>query len=114
MALARSANDVSTVLIDAAALGYAAHSLPNLREDQRWGVTAATSPDRGALRLWVDRPVRGRHALPVRHAGPRQKLSDLLNEAQVPIAERALTPVVRTSPGGGNDVGAAHSPGRPL
>lgn len=100
VALARAANDASTVLIDAAALGYAAHSLPNLREDQRWGAPAATNPDRGALRLWVDVPSAGDMLCPFGMRGRSKKLSDLLNEAQVPIAERALTPVVRTSPGG--------------
>ena len=90
----------ATVLIDAAALGYATHELPRLAEDQRWGASGSQQPDRDALRLWVDVPAAGDMLCPFGMHGRSKKLSDLLNEAHVPLAERAVTPVLRTTPGG--------------
>lgn len=90
----------ATVLIDAAALGYATHELPRLAEDQRWGASGSQQPDRDALRLWVDVPAAGDMLCPFGMHGRSKKLSDLLNEAHAPLAERAVTPVLRTTPGG--------------
>lgn len=90
----------ATVLIDAAALGYATHELPRLAEDQRWGASGSQQPDRDALRLWVDVPAAGDMLCPFGMHGRSKKLSDLLNEAHVSLAERAVTPVLRTTPGG--------------
>ena len=96
----RSYASSATVLIDAAALGYATHELPRLAEDQRWGASGSQQPDRDALRLWVDVPAAGDMLCPFGMHGRSKKLSDLLNEAHVPLAERAVTPVLRTTPGG--------------
>lgn len=97
---AASCASSATVLIDAAALGYATHELPRLAEDQRWGASGSQQPDRDALRLWVDVPAAGDMLCPFGMHGRSKKLSDLLNEAHVPLAERAVTPVLRTTPGG--------------
>ncbi|MFR3451944.1 MAG: tRNA lysidine(34) synthetase TilS [Collinsella sp.] len=45
--------------------------------------------------------------------GRSKKLSDLINEARVPLAERAGVPVVRSSPGR-DRVGRGSSCGRAL
>lgn len=97
---AASCASSATVLIDAAALGYATHELPRLADDQRWGASGSQQPDRDALRLWVDVPAAGDMLCPFGMHGRSKKLSDLLNEAHVPLAERAVTPVLRTTPGG--------------
>lgn len=99
-ALSATSDAPASVLIDAAALGYAAHDLPRLAEDQRWGVAGSSVPSRDGLRLWVDVPAPGDMLCPFGMCGRSKKLSDLLNEAQIPRSERAYTPVVRTSPGG--------------
>lgn len=52
-------------------------------------------------RLWVDAPRAGDVLCPLGMHGQSKKLSDLLNEARVPAAERAAVPVVRTDPSGG-------------
>lgn len=98
--LARDSSLEGTVMIDAAALGYAEHDLPRLAEDQRWGASESIVPGGTGLRVWVDVPAAGDMICPLGMGGRSKKLSDLLNEAQVPLAERSLTPVVRTSPGG--------------
>ncbi len=51
-------------------------------------------------RLWVDGPHAGDVLCPLGMHGQSKKLSDLLNSARVPAAERAGVPVVRTSPSG--------------
>ena len=48
-------------------------------------------------RLWVDGLQPGDVLCPLGMHGQSKKLSDLLAEAQVPVAERALVPIVRTS-----------------
>ena len=53
-----------------------------------------------AGRLWVDGPQQGDVICPLGMHGQSKKLSDLLNEARVPVAERPRVPVVRTSPTG--------------
>lgn len=89
----------SVAVIDAAALGYAPHDLPRLAEDQRWGASAAQGGS-SAIRLWVDGPVPGDVMCPLGMQGRSKKVSDLLNEARVPLAERPGVPVVRSSPSG--------------
>ncbi len=48
-------------------------------------------------RLWVDFPAQGDIMCPLGMHGQSKKLSDLLNEARVPAADRPKVPVVRTS-----------------
>lgn len=95
--LAREA-DRDTVLVDAAALGYAERDLGRMLEGNpgRDGIPAEAR----AARLWVDAPEAGDVLCPLGMQGRSKKLSDLLNEAHIPLAERRTTPVVRTAPGG--------------
>lgn len=51
-------------------------------------------------RLWVDAPQRGEVLCPLGMHGQSKLLSDLLNDAKVPAADRASVPVVRTGPRG--------------
>ncbi|SDS03659.1 tRNA(Ile)-lysidine synthase [Parafannyhessea umbonata] len=51
-------------------------------------------------RLWVDAAAPGDVMCPLGMHGQSKKLSDLLNEAKVPAADRPQVPVVRTSPTG--------------
>lgn len=51
-------------------------------------------------RLWVDSAQPGDVMCPFGMHGQSKKLSDILNEARIPAAERAGVPVVRTSPQG--------------
>lgn len=51
-------------------------------------------------RLWVDGPQPGDVLCPFGMHGQSKKLSDLLNEARIPAADRVDVPVVRTSPTG--------------
>lgn len=97
VALARAAQ-AGTVFVDAAALGYAERDLGRLLEGNpgREGIPAEAR----AARLWIDAPEAGDVLCPLGMQGRSKKLSDLLNEAQIPLAERATTPVVRTAPGG--------------
>ncbi|OUP37894.1 tRNA lysidine(34) synthetase TilS [Olsenella sp. An188] len=60
---------------------------------------AGVDPARGG-RLWVDAPHPGEVLCPLGMHGQSKKLSDLLGEARVPLAERAATPVVHVSPTG--------------
>lgn len=60
---------------------------------------AGIDPTAGG-RLWVDAPRAGDVLCPLGMHGQSKKLSDLLNEAQVPAAERAGVAVVRTEPTG--------------
>lgn len=88
----------AVAVIDAAALGYAPHDLARLAEDQRWGASAAQGA--AAIRLWVDGPAPGDVMCPLGMRGRSKKLSDLINEARIPLAERPGVPVVRSSPSG--------------
>ncbi|MCI7731098.1 tRNA lysidine(34) synthetase TilS [Enorma burkinafasonensis] len=99
VALARSlaaADDASTrtVLVDAAALGYAEPDAVRLKE----GGPGVPAEALGA-RLWVDAPAPGDLMCPLGMHGRTKKVSDILGEEQVPVAERAQVPVVRTAPG---------------
>lgn len=51
-------------------------------------------------RLWVDVAQPGDVMCPLGMHGQSKKLSDLLNEAHVPAADRHLVPIVRTGPAG--------------
>ena len=51
-------------------------------------------------RLWVDAPQAGDVFLPLGMRGQSKRLSDLLADEAVPVAERAAVPVVRTEPTG--------------
>ena len=51
-------------------------------------------------RLWVDCAAPGDVMCPLGMHGQSKKLSDLLNEAKVPAADRSKVPVVRTEPRG--------------
>lgn len=50
--------------------------------------------------LWVDAAAAGDVLCPLGMHGQSKKLSDLLNEAKIPAADRPSIPVVRTSPRG--------------
>lgn len=93
---AREAPDPRCVAyVDAAALGYAERDLVRLKESG----TALPAESRAA-RLWVDAPAPGDLLCPLGMHGRTKKLSDLLGEERVPVADRPLVPVVRTAPGG--------------
>ncbi len=51
-------------------------------------------------RLWVDAPMPGDVLCPLGMHGQSKKLSDLLNEARIPAADRPAVPIVRSSPTG--------------
>lgn len=91
----RGAADGSVAHIDAAALGYAVHDPSYLR-----GADATIPADVRSARLWVDAPAPGDIMCPLGMSGRTKKLSDILNEAHVPVADRPSVPVVRTAPGG--------------
>lgn len=65
-----------------------------LLDAQAAGVAAADA------KLWVDAPQAGDIICPLGMHGQSKKLSDLLNEAKIPAAERASVPIVRTGPTG--------------
>lgn len=51
-------------------------------------------------RLWVDAPQRGEVLCPLGMHGQSKLLSDLLNDAKIPAADRCTVPVVHTKPRG--------------
>ena len=61
--------------------------------------SCAVDPVHGG-RLWVDAPAPGDVLCHLGMHGQSKKLSDLLNEARIPAAERGAVPVLRTSPTG--------------
>lgn len=85
----------SVAYIDATALGYAERDLMRLKEDGA-GIPAEAQH----VHLWVDAPAPGDIMCPLGMHGRSKKLSDVLGEERVPVAERPQVPVVRTSPGG--------------
>ena len=94
------ARDVSrgascAVLVDAVSLGYGEAELAQVA-GERIGRREGSSP----ARLWVDGPAPGDLMCPLGMSGRSKKVSDLLNEEHVPVAERASVPVVRTAPAG--------------
>lgn len=89
------AADGSVAYIDAAALGYAVHDPSHLR-----GTDARIPADARGARVWVDAPAAGDLMCPLGMSGRTKKISDILNEARVPVADRPSVPVVRTAPGG--------------
>ncbi len=93
---ARGAEEPGRVaLVDAAALGYVERDLERLAEAGQGLPEEARS-----ARLWVDAPAPGDLMCPLGMHGRSKKVSDILGEEQVPVAERPLVPVVRTAPGG--------------
>ncbi len=78
----------------ARAHGQEANGSSVLLDAEAAGIAAAG----GAL--WVDSPQPGDVMCPLGMHGQSKKLSDLLNEARVPAADRSRVPVVRTSPTG--------------
>ena len=94
-AAALDAPGVSTVYVDVASLGYAERDVVRLKENG-----SVVPAEARSARLWIDAPVAGDVMCPLGMHGRTKKVSDILNEAQVPVAERQAAPVVRTSPGG--------------
>ena len=82
------------VLVDAASLGFGEAELSRAfgEGDQRQGPSG--------VRLWVDGPAPGDFMCPLGMSGRSKKISDLLNEEHVPVADRPSVPVVRTAPAG--------------
>ena len=98
MARAAAASDgpgIHTVYVDVASLGYAERDVMRLKESG-----PAVPAEARSARLWVDAPVAGDVMCPLGMHGRTKKVSDILNEAQIPVAERPEVPVVRMSPGG--------------
>ena len=91
----RGPSHIEVAFVDAAALGYAEADLVRLKE--AGGVLPAEAR---TARLWVDAPAPGDIMCPLGMHGRSKKVSDILGEEQVPVAERLLGPVVRTAPGG--------------
>lgn len=89
-----------SVLVDAAALGYAESDLIRLAETVAASDMLELPAETFTARLWVDGPAAGDVMCPLGMRGRSKKLSDILNEARVPVAERPQVPVVRTAPGG--------------
>ena len=83
-------------LVDAAALGFAD------RDSERTlaGSRGEIPTEARSARLWVDSPVPGDVMCPLGMNGRSKKVSDLLNEARIPVSDRSGVPVVRTAPGG--------------
>ena len=91
---------VSCVLVDAASLGYVERDLLRLAEARDLDGATVVPAEALHARVWVDGPAAGDVMCPLGMRGRSKKLSDILNEAQVPVAERPQVPVVRTAPGG--------------
>lgn len=94
-AAAGAGDGEAVAFVDAAALGYAERDLIRLKESGRDIPAEART-----ARLWVDAPAPGDIMCPLGMHGRSKKVSDILGEEQVPVAERRLVPVVRTAPGG--------------
>ena len=97
VAMAREVSGGSepAVLVDAASLGYAERELEGYA-----GLGRDVPAEARAARFWVDGPAPGDLMCPLGMSGRSKKISDLLNERHVPVAERPGVPVVRTAPGG--------------
>jgi tRNA(Ile)-lysidine synthase len=72
------------LVCDAEKLGFALDSRPSLQ---------------GAM-LWVDSAQPADVMCPFGMSGRSKKISDLLNEAHIPLEERPLIPIVRQAPEG--------------
>ena len=83
-------------MVDAATLGFADRDSERMLAGSRGEIPAEAR----LARLWVDGPVPGDVMCPLGMSGRSKKVSDLLNEARIPVSERAGVPVVRTAPGG--------------
>lgn len=87
---------VQTVLVDALALGYGEGEVRAAMMDEQRDARRLAAP----VRLRVSAPAAGDTLCPIGMQGRRKKLSDLLGEARIPVAERPCVPVVRTAPAG--------------
>ena len=90
------------VLVDAMVLGYDEGELRLVEGravSRSGGARAAAGAACAAapVRVWVGAPAPGDTLCPIGMQGRRKKLSDLLGEAHIPLAERPCVPVVRTS-----------------
>ena len=83
-------------MVDAATLGFADRDSERMLAGSRGEIPAEAR----LARLWVDGPAPGDVMCPLGMSGRSKKVSDLLNEARIPVSERAGVPVVRTAPGG--------------
>ena len=83
-------------MVDAATLGFADCDNERMLTGSRGEIPAEAR----LARLWVDGPAPGDVMCPLGMSGRSKKVSDLLNEARIPVSERAGVPVVRTAPGG--------------
>ena len=83
---------VAALAVDASSLGYAEGDIARALADV--GDDRAASP----VCLWVDSPEAGDVMCPFGMSGRTKKVSDILNEAKIPVAERHSVPVVRTAP----------------
>ncbi|MFR7738218.1 MAG: tRNA lysidine(34) synthetase TilS, partial [Eggerthella lenta] len=83
-------------MVDAATLGFADRDSERMLAGSRGEIPAGAR----LARLWVDGPAPGDVMCPLGMSGRSKKVSDLLNEARIPVSERAGVPVVRTAPGG--------------
>ncbi len=99
LARAAAKSDTPTLLVDAAALGYAERD-PGRPLTASGAAPGELPAELRSARVWVDGPAAGDAMCPFGMSGRTKKVSDLLNEARVPVAERAAVPVVRTAPGG--------------
>ena len=91
-----AASGEMAALVDAAALGFADRDSERILAGSRGEIPAEAR----LARLWVDAPAPGDVMCPLGMSGRSKKVSDLLNEARIPVSERAGVPVVRTGPGG--------------
>ena len=90
-----AAGEVAAI-VDAAALGFADRDSDRMLA----GSCGEIPAEARSARLWVDNPVPGDVMCPLGMSGRSKKVSDLLNEARIPVSERSGVPVVRTAPGG--------------
>lgn len=90
-AAAHDFNGFPVLLADAEALGYGPADTASLAEKR--GAVSSTR-----VKVWVDSAVAGDVMCPLGMHGRSKKVSDILNEAKIPVSERAAVPVVRTGP----------------
>lgn len=93
--IAAAEGGARVTFVDAAALGYAEGDLVRLKESG-----TALPAEALQAKLWVDGPAPGDVLCPLGMKGRTKKLSDLLGEEHVPVAERSSVPIVRTGCGG--------------
>ena len=90
-AAAHDLNGFPVLLADAEALGYGPAETASLAEKR--GAVSSTR-----VKVGVESAVAGDVMCPLGMHGRSKKVSDILNEAKIPVSERAAVPVVRTGP----------------